>query len=436
MSAVRRTRLRSSTLRLFPVLAALGALAACSDDTTATGSGGATAGTTTATTSVGSAAATTTTTGGDDGADASSTGAGASGGDGPGGSGSTTGGGAGGEGSGGSSGGGDACCGAIGPSLDELRDSGPIVLESGMTVSGLRITNPDGPCITGDGVSDVTIENNLIGPCGPTAQGVGVGLAGASDVRVRNNAFDDVASALYVNGNGGGGEAIEFDHNVATRIRGPGPRGQLVQLNTVVGRGIRIVCNVSDQTLPGYLEGPEDHISVYRSEGTVESPILIANNRLRGGGPSDSGGGIMTGDNGSKHVEVRGNVLVSPGQYGIAIAGGESIRLVGNVVYAPEGFDWSNVGVYVWKPDRRAGLRGPRGARQPRGLRQRRGRQQRLVELGQLRRGRRLGRECVGGRHAHRLGVGRAVRHMSLRTTFGGAAVENVRISPARSRPR
>ncbi len=236
--------------------------------------------------------------------------------------------------------------GTVGPTITQFTPSGPVTLHSGQTVEGLSITSDNGPCIRGDGVSNVHVVNNRIGPCGPGETGNGIALeGGGSDIHIEHNAIDDVASGLY---RAGDGDNIVFHHNYVTRVRGPMPRGQMVQLNEVSGTGNRIVCNVSDQTAPGYGEGPEDHISPFYSSGTASSPLLIAYNKLRGGGPSLSGGGILAGDYDGEYVEIRGNILVNPGQYGLAIAGGRNHRLIDNVVYAPDSFPWSNNGLFVW----------------------------------------------------------------------------------------
>ncbi|MFM9882897.1 MAG: hypothetical protein ACKVQT_07715 [Burkholderiales bacterium] len=234
---------------------------------------------------------------------------------------------------------------AAGPTGTTFTPSGPITLTSGQVVTGLQITNPSGPCINGSGVTNVRITNNKIGPCGSTDTGVGVNLYQAGGIRVDHNSFDDIASALYVIQ---GGNDIVFEQNHATRIRGPLPRGQMVQFNNVRGTGHKVMCNVSDQTTPGYLAGPEDHVSMYASSGTAASPIDIAFNKIRGGGPSQTGGGMLAGDTGSDNVTIRDNILIHPGQYGIAIAGGSNIRLLRNRVYSRTVFPWSNIGAYVW----------------------------------------------------------------------------------------
>jgi hypothetical protein len=235
--------------------------------------------------------------------------------------------------------------GGIGPSGPSFTPSGPIVLKSGQTITGLAITSTVGPCIQGNGVSNVRITNSKIGPCGPGVNGVGVGIEQSNNIRVDHNYFDDVASALYVASTTDGG--VQFDHNRAERVRGPSPRGQMVQFNNVQGAGNKIFCNISDQTVPGYLDGPEDHISIFESGGLASSPIEIAYNRLRGGGPSTSGSGIMTGDYGSAYVYVHHNTMVETANVGFAIAGGHNITLDNNRAFSPQNA-YSNVGAVIW----------------------------------------------------------------------------------------
>ena len=235
--------------------------------------------------------------------------------------------------------------GTAGPTITTFTPSGPITLVSGQTVTGLSISNPNGPCIYGNGVSNVHIYNNKIGPCASNVNGVGIDIEnGTHDITVDHNSFDDVASGLYAVSSTNN---IVFDHNFATRIRGPYPRGQMVQFNGVSGSGNRISCNVNDETIPGYLTSLEDHVNMYNSFGTAASPILVQYNKVRGGGPSTSGGGLLSGDSGSSYVTIDTNIAVDPGQYGIAIAGGHNNKLLNNKVYSSS-HPWSNIGMDVW----------------------------------------------------------------------------------------
>lgn len=94
---------------------------------------------------------------------------------------------------------------------------------------------------------------------------------------------------------------------------------------------------------------PEDGINLYVSSGTAASPIVVEGNRIRGGGPSTSGGGTLLGDGGktSAYQISRFDVLADPGQYGTAVAGGSQMTIEGNVVYARQQA-FTNVGIYAW----------------------------------------------------------------------------------------
>ena len=91
---------------------------------------------------------------------------------------------------------------------------------------------------------------------------------------------------------------------------------------------------------------PEDLISMFNSSGTEESPISIRNNIFRGGGPSASGGGIMLGDYGGSYQIAENNVLLNPGQYGMAASGGNYIQILNNKIFAKQQY-FSNNPLYV-----------------------------------------------------------------------------------------
>lgn len=141
---------------------------------------------------------------------------------------------------------------------------------------------------------------------------------------------------------------MKFHHNYATRIRGPYYRGQMVQFDDCFIPGSRIMYNISDQPTPSYQSGTpefgmEDHVNNWLSRGGLGDPIVIKYNKVRGGGPSESGGGILCGDGGGSNFIIESNILVNPGQYGISIAGGSNNLLLNNKVYS-DSFPWSNVG--------------------------------------------------------------------------------------------
>jgi hypothetical protein len=117
-----------------------------------------------------------------------------------------------------------------------------------------------------------------------------------------------------------------------------------VQFNNVNGAGNSVTNNKGEDIL-GQSQS-EDAISMYQSNGTAASPIMISGNWIRGGGPSSSSGGIMLGDEGGSYLTAENNILVNPGEYGMAIAGGDHNSILNNTIYgASQSF--TNVGLYV-----------------------------------------------------------------------------------------
>jgi Right handed beta helix region len=79
--------------------------------------------------------------------------------------------------------------------LTGLRDSGPLVIgQSSTTIQGLRIRNPNGPCLLiNPEVRDIVIRNNEIGPC--LDDGVRI-LSGARNIRIDHNHIHDTTVIL------------------------------------------------------------------------------------------------------------------------------------------------------------------------------------------------------------------------------------------------
>jgi hypothetical protein len=127
-------------------------------------------------------------------------------------------------------------------------------------------------------------------------------------------------------------QGIVVTHCQGKNMTGPFPAGQFVQFVFVSGGGNRIAFNKFENILGE--SDPEDAININNSNGLPSDPILVENNWLRGGGPSSSGGGIILGDVGGSYQVARNNLLVDPGQYGMAVAGGNSMAIVNNTIYA------------------------------------------------------------------------------------------------------
>ncbi len=245
--------------------------------------------------------------------------------------------------------------------LGTLADSGPVVIDggNGAVVKGRRISNPNGNCITvRNGATNVRIEGNQLGPCGgdgvsvqsgsngvvvignnvSNAGAVAIMVADARGVKVHNNFIDGAPTAMRAVRS----SQVEFEFNGGMNVRGRYPDGQLVQLDNVTGSGNRVRCNATDLNVGGpdpYSTTStadwrtEDIINTWQSRGDPSDPILIAYNRLKGGG-SLTGSGIMSGDGGGAYISVVGNRIVNPWNAGIGVAGGSNIRIESNKVFS------------------------------------------------------------------------------------------------------
>ena len=225
---------------------------------------------------------------------------------------------------------------------------------------GTKVASAEGPCLTFNGLRDAIIENVVIGPCAGngielfdshnvTLRSVaisgteqsGIYIYGSSSIRIEESSISGGVSGVYaVNSSG-----VRVSCNSIENPLGPVPRGQLVQFDKATGEGNAISCNIGRNT-SGQGE-PEDAISLYQSQGTPQSPIVVSNNLVVGGGPSETGGGIMLGDGGGSYQVAEGNDLVDPGQYGIAVASGDHMTIRNNRVYA-RAQTFTNVGISVW----------------------------------------------------------------------------------------
>ena len=218
--------------------------------------------------------------------------------------------------------------------------SDPIKLTnvSNYVISGKKITNPGGHCIELINCTNVTVQNCMLGP----SKNEGVAMENCKNITIINNRMEKIESGAYALTSQG----INFSYNEIKNIVGPpDPRGQMCQFDKVTGTGNRINYNRCEN-IAGQ-SNTEDIINIYCSAGTSADPIQIYGNWIRGGGPSGSGGGIMIGDGGSSYIIAKDNILVDPGQYGIAIAGGSNIQIMNNKIYGKKQ-SFTNIGLYVW----------------------------------------------------------------------------------------
>jgi len=225
---------------------------------------------------------------------------------------------------------------------------------------GSKLTNAKASCLAMRGLKNAVIADLVIGPCNGngielidshnvTIQNVqitgtaqsGIYILGSSSIRITESRISDTISGIYAVDT----TQVDVECNTIENPRGPIPRGQFVQFDKVQGASNRISCNVG-RNEPGRGH-PEDAISLYKSNGTPQSPITVANNLLIGGGPSESGGGIMLGDDGGSYLVAEDNVLIDPGQYGISAASGNNISIRRNTILGRKQA-FTNVGISTW----------------------------------------------------------------------------------------
>lgn len=223
----------------------------------------------------------------------------------------------------------------------QFTDSGPVYVQgkSNLIIENLLIRDAPGNAIELRDCNNITVRNCKV----LNSRGEAVIIYNSSDMEVRDCYFENVRTGVYAVSSRG----VKVRHNECMNVRGPIPRGQMVQFDKVSGPGNEISYNYALNDPEN--ANPEDVINLFLSGGTEAEPLLVTNNFISGGGPSESGGGIMCGDGGdrSEYIRVQGNVLVNPGQYGIAVVSGRHITVTSNLVYSRRE-PWSNVGIYCW----------------------------------------------------------------------------------------
>jgi len=226
-------------------------------------------------------------------------------------------------------------------------------------IENVHITTTSGSCIIVNGVSNVIIRNSEIGPCGQPGNRdtQGVQISNSSNITIQRNVIHDVSSGVYATASR---HPIIMDRNYVYNVRGPLPRGQMIQMNGVTGgtAGSKVTCNISDAASGtrygvahnNVTDGIEDHINLFQSPGLSTDRTEIAYNRLRGGHKfSVSGSGFVLGDVGGGHVNAHHNTLVNVANVGAGIAGGTNISIDDNRIYQhKDQAPYVNLGLMVW----------------------------------------------------------------------------------------
>ncbi|MDB5007722.1 MAG: hypothetical protein JWQ84_725 [Mucilaginibacter sp.] len=216
--------------------------------------------------------------------------------------------------------------------------SQPIYLNNqhDITISGLSINGGTVPAIFLSNCYNITITGNKL----VNSTDVGIHTFQCYNININNNYISNVAGGVYAEQTTNGG--IVVTNNQFLNMQGPFPRGQYVQFNSVNGAN-NSISNNKCQNILGQ-SNPQEGINLYKSNGTPSSQILVNGNWILGGGPGSATGGLQLGDSGGSYIYASNNIMVNPGQMGIAISGGNNISVVNNKVYSKSQY-FSNVGI-------------------------------------------------------------------------------------------
>lgn len=187
------------------------------------------------------------------------------------------------------------------------------------------------------GCNNITIEECYFS----NATGPNIELENCNNINIEKNVMANGATGVYAVTCT---DAIRVVNNEFINMHGPFPRGQFVQFNQCTGDDNLVQGNRGENFFAESYA--EDLINTFESIGNSGNPFLVQDNIFRGGGPSESSGGLLAGDAGSDWISIINNKVFNPGQYGIAIAGGHNSTVTGNWVYADQ-LMWNNIGSYI-----------------------------------------------------------------------------------------
>lgn len=227
-----------------------------------------------------------------------------------------------------------------------LKLQAPIAIagQSNLVYEGFRVENAPAEALYLRGCKNVIIRNCFFNRSAAES----IVLENCYNVLVESVLFSRSTCGVYALGCN---DVRVLDcQGVNFRRRDNWARGQLAQFNGCGGT-LNEVLNCRAENFANESD-PEDVVSIYRSHNVnVKNNIFRGgganDNGTREGGPSDSGSGIMSGDNGGTNQVVENNILINTGNAGIGIAGGVNIKVLSNKIYS-EKTSVSNNPLYAW----------------------------------------------------------------------------------------
>lgn len=233
--------------------------------------------------------------------------------------------------------------------------SGYTVRTTPMTVGGQNNLIIENICFDSDNyLRDISLriwssQNIIIRNCKFRGKSVrrAIHIESCSNISIYNCVFENVAMGIGVSQSSGGIRVFSNDFiNIRSSFDGAFTFGNVCQITYSTGADYRVQDNVYDGEKGE--ASCEDVFNLYSCAFSDNNPMINRNNWIRGGGPGDTSGGALIGDDDgtvhSKRAIIEDVIMVEPGQYGISIAGGDYGTLRNNKVYSPRR-PWTNVGL-------------------------------------------------------------------------------------------
>lgn len=226
----------------------------------------------------------------------------------------------------------------------------PVIIQNkqNLVIRDIKVLGGKDNCIEIRYSSDITVSNVSLKNC----HGVGVAITGSKNITIKSSYFENLNGGVYAVESEGVKVINNKFRNVSRKGKKSQSRGQFVQFNKVTGPGNIISSNIGVNE--PHQSDTEDLVNLFASKGTLSEPIIVEDNCFKGGGPSESGGGLMSGDFQGGNIIVRNNTLVDVGQYGVGVAGGQNIKILNNKIFGRQQ-EFTNVGIYVWNITRKYG---------------------------------------------------------------------------------
>lgn len=195
----------------------------------------------------------------------------------------------------------------------------------------------------------VNVTDVLIEYCYFTDANVrAVEIENGTKVTIRRCFFQSNRTAIYLL-NCDATNSIKIEECVFLNVTGPPANALPIQFDKCAAPGALVQYNYI-VNLPSESDS-QDKINMFSSNGASGNPILIKKNYIWGWGPSTSGGGIIVDGSSSgsesSYVDIDGNILIYPGQYGCSVTAGDHNRIKNNVIYQTQE-TWTNVGIAIY----------------------------------------------------------------------------------------